>query len=99
MEIQFLLQRIQSKQEFVSLALAGYRNRLVRTNVTISIATLSLCLATSVAGFYGMNVVNGLEESSTAFSTIVLTSTVAGVALVLCDQSRRTQIEEGPSVR
>ena len=81
MEIQFLLQRIQSKQEFVTLALAGYRNRLVRTNVTISIATLSLCLATTVAGFFGMNVVNGFEESTTAFSTIVLTSTVAGAGL------------------
>eukprot|EP00797_Seminavis_robusta_P007016 Sro1478_g276020.1 inner membrane magnesium transporter MRS2 (461) ;mRNA; r:8312-9694 len=81
MEIQFLLQRIQSKQEFVALALAGYRNRLVRMNVHISIATLSLCLGTTVAGFYGMNVVNGLEESTTAFSQIVMCSSIAGIAV------------------
>jgi magnesium transporter len=81
MEIQFLLQRIQSKQEFVTLALAGYRNRMMLMNVSLSIATLSLCLATTVAGFFGMNVVNGFEESTTAFSTIVLTSTIAGLGL------------------
>jgi Mg2+ and Co2+ transporter CorA len=81
MEIQFVLQRIQSKQEFVALALAGYRNRMIRMNVNISIATLALCLGTTVAGFYGMNVVNGLEQSTTAFSTIVMWSTVAGMAV------------------
>jgi Mg2+ and Co2+ transporter CorA len=81
MEIQFVLQRIQSKQEFVALALAGYRNRMIRMNVNINIATLSLCLGTTVAGFYGMNVVNGLEQSTTAFSTIVMCSSVAGMAV------------------
>ena len=35
-EIHYLLGRLQSKQEFVALALAGYRNRLVRMNVNIS---------------------------------------------------------------
>ena len=81
MEIQFLLQRIQSKQEFVALALAGYRNRMVRMNVTVSIATLSLCLGTTVAGFYGMNVVNGFEDSTTAFSTIVTCSILGGLGV------------------
>lgn len=36
-EISYLLARLQSKQEFVALALAGYRNRLVRMNVNVSI--------------------------------------------------------------
>jgi Mg2+ and Co2+ transporter CorA len=81
MEIQFVLQRIQSKQEFVTLALAGYRNRMIRMNVNISIATLALCLGTTVAGFYGMNVVNGFEQSTTAFSTIVMWSSVAGMTV------------------
>lgn len=81
LEIQFLLQRIQSKQEFVALALAGYRNRMIRVNVTLSICTMSLCLGTTVAGFFGMNVVNGFEDSTTAFSTIVACSTLAGVGV------------------
>lgn len=81
MEIQYMLQRIQSKQEFVTLSLAGYRNRMVRMNVTISIATLSLCLGTTVAGFFGMNVVNGFEESTAAFAYIVGASTIAGAAV------------------
>lgn len=65
----------------MALALAGYRNRMVRMNVTISIATLSLCFGTTVAGFYGMNVVNGFEDSTTAFSTIVTCSSLAGIAV------------------
>lgn len=54
---------------------------MVRMNVTISIATLSLCFGTTVAGFYGMNVVNGFEDSTTAFSTIVTCSSLAGIAV------------------
>ena len=81
MEIQFLLNRIQSKQEFVALALAGYRNRMIRMNVHVSIAALSLGFGTTIAGFYGMNVVNGFEESTMAFSTIVTGSTIAGIGI------------------
>lgn len=62
-EINYLLSRLQSKQEFVALALAGYRNRLVRMNVNISIIGLSTGIVTAVAGFFGMNLVSGLEDS------------------------------------
>jgi EF-hand domain pair len=42
---------------------------------------LSLCLGTTVAGFYGMNVVNGLEQSTTAFTYIVAGASVAGAVV------------------
>jgi magnesium transporter len=74
MEINLLLQRLQSKQEFVTIALSGYRNRMVRMNVHLAIAGLSIAFSTALAGFFGMNVVHGLEQSTTAFGTIVLLS-------------------------
>lgn len=83
MEIQFYLGRVQSKQEFVSLALAGYRNRMIRMNLHIGIAALSLAFGSTVASFFGMNVLSGLEESPGAFLTIVGLSTGAGGLLAV----------------
>jgi magnesium transporter len=74
MEITYLLQRLQSKQEFVTLALSGYRNRMVQMNVHLSIAALSLGLSTTVAGFFGMNLLHGLESSNIAFGYVVFFS-------------------------
>jgi len=53
MEISYVLQRLQSKQEFVALALSGYRNRMIRMNVHLAIAGLGIGLSTAVAGFFG----------------------------------------------
>lgn len=66
-EIQYMLGRLQSKQEFVALALAGYRNRLVRMNINLGIVSVATGVTTAVSGLFGMNLVNGLEESSVAF--------------------------------
>lgn len=81
MEISYLLQRLQSKQEFVALALSGYRNRMIRMNVHIGIAGLSLGLGTTVAGLFGMNLVSGLEMAPNAFLTVVLGSGLAASAM------------------
>lgn len=74
LEINYLLSRLQSKQEFVALALSGYRNRMVRMNVHLGIAGLGLGLSTAVAGFFGMNLVSGLEEAPHMFNGVVLGS-------------------------
>jgi hypothetical protein len=81
MEISYLLGRIQSKQEFVALTLASYRNRMVRMHVHLGITGLSLGLSTAVAGLFGMNVVNGFESSPTAFSSVVLGSGFGGIII------------------
>uniref|UniRef100_A0A7S2Y6K2 Magnesium transporter n=1 Tax=Entomoneis paludosa TaxID=265537 RepID=A0A7S2Y6K2_9STRA len=77
-EIKYMLGRIQSKQEFVALAMAGYRNRLVRMNVHISIAGLSLAVGTTVAGFFGMNLISGLEDNAIAFYYVIASTTLCG---------------------
>ena len=83
MEISFLLQRLQSKQEFVALALSGYRNRMVRMNVHLGIVGLSIAFSTAAAGFFGMNLVSGLEQSATAFGTVVLCSSMGSLLISL----------------
>eukprot|EP00527_Entomoneis_sp_CCMP2396_P002253 CAMPEP_0198146100 /NCGR_PEP_ID=MMETSP1443-20131203/27411_1 /TAXON_ID=186043 /ORGANISM="Entomoneis sp., Strain CCMP2396" /LENGTH=425 /DNA_ID=CAMNT_0043809935 /DNA_START=437 /DNA_END=1714 /DNA_ORIENTATION=+ len=81
-EIRYMLGRLQSKQEFVALAMAGYRNRMVRMNVHISIAGLSLAVGTTVAGFFGMNLISGLETSPFAFYYVMSVTSISG--LVVC---------------
>ncbi|CAJ1968864.1 unnamed protein product [Cylindrotheca closterium] len=75
-EIDYLLGRVQSKQEFVTLALAGYRNRLVRMNVHIGIVGVSTGMITTIAGLFGMNLVSGIEESQIAFVMVTGGSTI-----------------------
>jgi magnesium transporter len=80
-EVNYLLKRLQSKQEFVALALAGYRNRMVRMNVTIGIAGVSVGVATAMSGFFGMNLINGLESDPNAFAFMVATSSVSSAVV------------------
>ena len=84
-EINFLLGRIQSKQEFVTLALAGYRNRLIYLNVIIGIAGVSTGITTAICGAFGMNLISGLEESAVAFgSVIAISAGTSSVVAAIC---------------
>jgi len=83
MEIQFLLKRLQSKQEFVGLAMNAYRNRMVRMNVNVGIAALSFGFGTTTAGFFGMNLVSGFENTQNAFATVVALSGVGGMLIAI----------------
>jgi len=80
-EIQYLLGRLQSKQEFIALALAGYRNRLVRMNVNLGIVGVSTGVTTATTGLFGMNLINGFEQSQYAF--VMVTSGSATVAVMV----------------
>ncbi len=78
LEIAYLLQRVQSKQDMVALSLDAYRNRMIRMNLYLSMGGISLAFGTAVAGFFGMNVINGMEQSEGIFEAIVLGSTLTG---------------------
>jgi Mg2+ and Co2+ transporter CorA len=80
-EIQYLLGRLQSKQEFVALALAGYRNRLVRMNVNLGIIAVSTGITTAMTGLFGMNLISGLEESPVAFAVVAAGATTTAVVV------------------
>jgi magnesium transporter len=85
-EIHYLLQRLQSKQEFASLALAGYRNHLIRMNLYLALIRLSLGVGTIVAGFFGMTFISGFEDSPSTFNIVffLTSATCASVASVYC---------------
>lgn len=78
-EIDYLLGRVQSKQDFVALALAGYRNRLIRMNVNIGILGVSTGITTTIAGVFGMNLISGFEESPIAFAAVTGGSSAVAV--------------------
>lgn len=85
MEINYMIGRIQSKQELVSLTLASYRNRLVMMNVNLSITALAISFSTAIAGFCGMNVPNGYEQSVLAFPILVFASCTGSILIgIVC---------------
>jgi magnesium transporter len=79
LEIGYLLQRVQSKQDMMALQLDAYRNRMIRMNLYLTMGGISLGFGTAVAGFFGMNVINGFENADGIFNMIVASSTMLGV--------------------
>ena len=69
-QTNYLLGRIESKQDFIELELDLYRNRLIRMNLDLAILATATGVATAIAGAFGMNMINGFEESSTAFAIV-----------------------------
>ena len=62
MEINYLQKKVQSSQELVAMSLDAYRNRMIRMNLHLTVGTVCLGVCTTVAGFFGMNLLSGLEE-------------------------------------
>ncbi|KAJ5212127.1 RNA splicing protein mrs2 mitochondrial [Penicillium cinerascens] len=76
-----LLGKIQRKEENIQSILNVRRNQIMVLETKIEIVMVGLGSATLVAGFYGMNVINYLEESAWAFG--VLTSLcLVGTAII-----------------
>eukprot|EP00573_Skeletonema_grethae_P000237 CAMPEP_0201686606 /NCGR_PEP_ID=MMETSP0578-20130828/987_1 /ASSEMBLY_ACC=CAM_ASM_000663 /TAXON_ID=267565 /ORGANISM="Skeletonema grethea, Strain CCMP 1804" /LENGTH=524 /DNA_ID=CAMNT_0048170677 /DNA_START=20 /DNA_END=1594 /DNA_ORIENTATION=- len=80
LEIGYLLQRVQSKQDMMALQLDAYRNRMIRMNLYLSMGAISMGFGTAVAGFFGMNVINGVEDADGIFNIIVSSSCMVGLA-------------------
>lgn len=69
MQLEDLSDRIQKLQESVvtqskmeQLMLTSERNRIMRLELLMGMATSSLAVSTLMAGFFGMNLVSGLED-------------------------------------
>jgi Mg2+ and Co2+ transporter CorA len=80
-ETIYLLKKVQSKQELVAISLDSYRNRIIRMNLYLSITGVSIASMTTVAGFYGMNIINGYETTTdpNMFVNIVTGTTISGL--------------------
>lgn len=56
LEIDYLLQRVQSKQDILALSMDAYRNRMIRMNLYLSVAGVSLGFGTGNATSSSSNV-------------------------------------------
>ena len=74
------MKNVQSKQELVVISLDAYRNRMLRINLYLStIAGVGIASGTAIAGFYGMNLINGYEESPITFFVVVRFTSFMGL--------------------
>lgn len=87
-ETKRMMGNITRTEETIRAALSVRRNQIMVLEARIEILMLALAGGTLIAGWYGMNVVNGSEESSTAFGVIVVGS-LLGVGLVTWGGLRR----------
>ena len=53
----------------------------LRTNLLLTVLSTSLATCTTIAGFFAMNVINGLENSHDAFMLITCGSFALGAAV------------------
>lgn len=78
-QIEQLVSEIANTQDAMELTLSNERNRIARLELLTSIAGLAAGIAAAVSGFFGMNLVNGLETASGVFLTVTgLTILLAG---------------------
>jgi len=83
-EIDYLIKQVQGCQEHVKISLDTYRNSMLQTTIYLGISSLCFASSTVVAGFFGMNLVSGFEESSSAFRDVILVTSVSSGVMFLC---------------
>ena len=77
-----LISNIRNTEEVIRAILDANRNQLMLLEIKFSVGTLGLAAGTLVAGLYGMNLKNFIEESDLAFGGI---STLCfGLSAIVC---------------
>ena len=74
--------QIHSTEDFAIRKSDTIRNRLLYINMLISILSLAVALGSFIGSIFGMNVINGYEDSDSAFLIIVI-ATVCGAILLV----------------
>jgi len=62
-QADFLHNKMQAKHQVAQISLDAFRNRILRTELNLSIAALGLTVPTIVGGMWGMNLIHGYEEA------------------------------------
>lgn len=88
-----LLSDVEYTHDSVKSILDSHRNLIMMLEVRFSVAMLSIASGTYIAGLYGMNVINGLEEAVTGFPIVTGGSIIGifGVGLFGIHMLRRIQ--------
>ncbi|OAR01665.1 hypothetical protein LLEC1_03977 [Akanthomyces lecanii] len=77
-----LVSGIRNTEEIVRAILDANRNSLMLLDLKFSVGTLGLAMGTFLAGLYGMNLENFIEETAWGFGAVTITSTV--FSLMVC---------------
>ena len=77
-----LMSNIRNTEEVVRAILDSNRNQLMLLDLKFSIGTLGLASGTLIAGLYGMNLENFIEESNIAFGGV--TGVCFGLTALVC---------------
>jgi len=76
-QIEQLASTIENTQDVLELTLDNERNRIARLELLLSMAGLSVGTCSAVSGFFGMNLLSGLEATAGLFAL------VTGVSILL----------------
>lgn len=77
-----LISNIRNTEEIIRAILDANRNSLMLLEIKFSVGTLGLASGTLIAGLYGMNLKNFIEESDLAFTGVSLTC--FGLSAIVC---------------
>ncbi|EQB56487.1 hypothetical protein CGLO_03504 [Colletotrichum gloeosporioides Cg-14] len=81
-EAQNLVSSIRNTEEIIRAILDANRNSLMLLDLKFSVGTLGLAMGTFLAGLYGMNLENFIEETSWGFAGVTAIS--CGFSLLVC---------------
>ncbi|KAF4124591.1 magnesium transporter [Geosmithia morbida] len=77
-----LVSGIRNTEDIVRAILDANRNALMLLDLKFSVGTLGLAMGTFLAGLYGMNLENFIEETNWGFSAVTVVSSVC--SLMVC---------------
>jgi hypothetical protein len=75
--------QVDTASELVDQKLDSVRNRILYANMVISVISLCVASASLIGSFFGMNLLNELEDSPNAFNRVVGTTVSAAFVLGL----------------
>ncbi|OLN96375.1 Mitochondrial inner membrane magnesium transporter MRS2 [Colletotrichum chlorophyti] len=81
-EAQNLVSGIRNTEEIIRAILDANRNALMLLDLKFSVGTLGLAMGTFLAGLYGMNLENFIEETNWGFGGVTAVSTIC--SLIVC---------------
>ncbi|KAJ5010276.1 Mitochondrial inner membrane magnesium transporter [Colletotrichum sp. SAR 10_99] len=81
-EAQNLVSSIRNTEEIIRAILDANRNSLMLLDLKFSVGTLGLAMGTFLAGLYGMNLENFIEETNWGFAGVTAIS--CGFSLLVC---------------
>ncbi|KAI0458444.1 cora-domain-containing protein [Xylaria acuta] len=81
-EAQNLVSSIRNTEEIIRAILDANRNSLMLLDLKFSVGTLGLAMGTFIAGLYGANLENFIEETNWGFGTVTTISII--MSLLVC---------------